>query len=540
MKSRELLTAGASVLALTGIFLVGTGASADPVYRPHGRGIAPIDPNLAVPNIGTDTGQYVAPKNSGSGTWADVANLPFLHGPWNARMQTDGTVLISDYLTKKGQWYKLTPDSKGRYEDGTWSKIAPMPSGYSPLFFASQTLPDGRMIVNGGEYNIDGGGFVTLGALYDPVKNSWTSVSPPGGWSTIGDAESVILPNGTYMLADCCDFGPSQAALASVSGTNVKWTTQNTYYYNDEETFTPLPDGDLQMVDVWNHGANYDDYETYDTSTGTWSLTGQTADYLSTSSAYELGPSVVRPDGTILQFSANPTIAVNDIYDIKTGKWSSGPTLMVGGTKYDCADAPAVELPSGNTLVEASPGIFAKPSAFFEIGLTDKKGKIKVTRVNEPREGKHTSSFEGTFVMLPTGQALWDNSQVKNFEVATYTPVGSPRASWLPVVSSVSSKLTVGSTGNAISGTNFNGFSLGASYGDDAQMSTNYPLVRITNNSTGDVCFARSYNFSTMGIWTSGTTSAEFDIPKSCETGASTLQAIVNGIASTGTAVTLS
>lgn len=536
MNSKMLLGAGASVLAIVSVLLTATRAPARPIYRPYRHGLAPIEPGLPIPRVGPDAGPYVAPKNGSSGVWADVANLPFRKGPWNARMQTDGTVLISDYLTKNGQWFKLTPDNKGKYEDGTWSKIAPMPSGYSPLFFASQTLPDGRMIMNGGEYNINGGSFVKRGALYDPVANSWTSVSPPSGWSTIGDAESVILPNGTYMLANCCF---SQAALASISGTTVTWTTQNTYGDNDEEAFTPLPDGDLLLVDVWNHGANYDDYEIYNTAAGTWSLAGQTADYLSTTSAFELGPAVVRPDGTILQFSANPTLAVNDIYDIAKGMWSSGPTLAVSGKLYDCADAPAVELPSGNTLVEASPGIFKKPSHFWEIGLANKKGQIKVTQVSDPAQAPQTSSFEGTFVMLPTGQALWDNSQVKIFEVATYTPLGSPKASWLPAVSSVSSTLKVGSTGNAISGTNFNGFSLGASYGDDAQMSTNYPLVRITNSTTGDVCFARSYNFSTMGIWTSGATSAEFDIPKSCETGASTLQAIVNGIASTGTSVML-
>jgi hypothetical protein len=109
----------------------------------------------------------------------------------------------------------------------------------------------------------------------------------------------------------------------------------------------------------------------------------------------------------------------------------------------------------------------------------------------------------------------------------------------LPAVSGVSSTLGAGSTGNAISGTNFNGFSLGGSYGDDAQAATNFPIVRITNTATGDVCYARSYNFSTMGVFTKGTTNAQFDIPKTCEAGASMLQVIVNGIASTGTSVTL-
>jgi hypothetical protein len=247
----------------------------------------------------------------------------------------------------------------------------------------------------------------------------------------------------------------------------------------------------------------------------------------------------LRPDGTILQFTANPSIAVNDIYTVKTDKWASGPVLMVGSTKYDTADAPAATLPDGNTLVQASPGIFSTPSHFWEISKV-KKGQVIVTQVSDPATAPQTSSYMGTMLLLPTGQVLWDNSQASPIEVATYTPKGSPKAAWLPVVSSVSSKLKVGSAGNAISGSNFNGFDLGAVYGDDGQMSTNYPIVSITNNTTGDVCYARSYNFSTMGVWTVGTTNAVFDIPKNCETGASTLKAIVNGIASAGTSVTLS
>jgi len=541
MNSRSLFTLGASALALAGVLLVATGASAHPIYRPHARGVAPIDPNLPLPHVGPYAGPYKSPSLN-SGKWKDVANLPFANGAWNARMQTDGTVIIQDYCTIPNRWYKLTPNKKGKYEDGKWTKIATLPNEYSPLFFASQTLPDGRLIVNGGEYDDCSPAWTTRGALYDPAKDSWTSVSAPSGWSTIGDAQSIILPDGTYFLANCCD-SPGQAARATISGTSVSWKTETTNSCggapcNDEQPFIALPDGNVMTVDVWNHGANYDETEIYDVSKKTWSQGPNTADYLSTSSAYELGPSVLRPDGTVLQFSANPNVAVNDIYLTKKNKWVSGPTLTVGSTKYDCADAPAAELPSGRTLVQASPGIFSTPSHFWEIGLY-KKGTVSVTQVSDPATAAQTSSYMGTFLMLPTGQVLWDNSQASPIEVATYTPKGTPKATWLPVVSSVSNSLSVGSTGNAISGTNFNGFSLGASYGDDGQMSTNWPIVRITNNSTGDVCYGKSYNFSTMGVWTSGTTSAVFDVPKGCETGASTLTVVVNGIASTGTSVTL-
>jgi hypothetical protein len=159
--------------------------------------------------------------------------------------------------------------------------------------------------------------------------------------------------------------------------------------------------------------------------------------------------------------------------------------------------------------------------------------------VDDPKEAPETSSFESNLLVLPTGQVLWDNSQTTPNEVAVYTPKGKPKSGWLPRVSSVSATLTVGSTGNAISGTNFNGWDLGGAQGFTAQEATNFPLVRVTNKKSGDVCFARSYNFSSMGVWTQGTTNAEFDIPDVCEAGASTLQVIVNGIASKAVSVTL-
>jgi hypothetical protein len=482
---------------------------------------------------------YRAPKSAKSGTWTDLTGtLPFAGGPDTAELLTDGTVL--EYDGCQGQWFKLTPDNKGKYEDGTWSSATAMPSGYTPLFFATEILPDGRMIVNGGEYIGCNLVWTNRGALYDPVANTWTTVSPPSGWKYVGDASSAILPDGSYILADCCD---EAAAIATISGTTVTWTSTGSGKGdpNLEEGWTILPDGNLLTVDVGNIGMNYDDYEIYDTSEGTWSTPGRTPNLLTTKQTREIGPAVLRPDGTVIQFGASPRSGYNDLYTIKTGKWSVAPVMKVGGTIYDCADAPAALLPDGNVIVQASPGTYKSPSHFWEFS-TNKKGKMKLTQVDDTKTAPIDSSFFGRFLELPTGQLFWANmGEVQNVtaEVATYTPQGKPESAWLPVVSSVSSTLKVGSTGNTFSGTNFNGFSQGAAYGDDAQMSTNYPLVRITNTNTGDVCFGRTYNFSTMGVWTQGTTNAVFDLPSTCETGASTLQVVVNGLASTGTAVTL-
>jgi hypothetical protein len=538
MKISHNLSASVSLLAFAAIGMLCTGASAHPVYRPYTHGVTPPDPNLPTIHVGPYQAPYLAPKKSKSGTWKDVGNLPSFqsYGPWEPQLLTDGTVLVADAGTN--QWYKLTPDKKGQYTDGAWTAIAKAPSNVCPLYYANQILPDGRMIENGGEYNNCGSGESTAGSLYDPVANSWTSVSPPSGWTDIGDADSIILPNGTYMLAECCN---ANQALASISGTTVTWKAQTGYGSNSEEGWTALPDGNVLTVDVWNIGSNYDDYELYNTSAGTWSLAGKTPDLL-TNSSKELGPAPLTPlygkQGTIIQFSGNPSTGVNDIYDVASGTWKSGPVMEVGGTIYDCADSPAATLPDGNVLVQASPGVYEAPSHFWEFSIS-KKGKVKATQVNDPTEAPNDPSYFGNLLLLPTGQVLWDDSQDSVREVSVYTPTGKPNKKWLPVVSSVSNSLTVGSTGNAISGTRFNGFDLGGTWGDDAQAATNWPIVRITNTSTGDVCFGRSYGFSTLGVWTTGTTNATFDLPSSCETGASTLQVIVNGIASKAVSVTL-
>jgi hypothetical protein len=539
MKLDIQLATGVSLLALAAFAVLGTGASAHPIYRPYTFGVTPPDPNRPIVHVGPYERPYVAPRKTKSGKWTDVGNLPTFteYGPWAAQLLTDGTVLVLDAGTD--QWYKLTPDNKGIYTDGTWSAIAAMPSKDCPLYFATQVLPSGGMIENGGEYNPCGSsGESTAGALYDPVADSWTAVSPPSGWSEIGDADSIILPDGTYMLADCCD---SSQALASISGTTVTWKAQSGYGSNSEEGWTALPDGDVLTVDVWNIGNDYDDYEIYDPSSGTWSLAGKTADLLTTS-AKELGGAPLTPQGpkggTIIQFSANSTTGVNDIYSVANGTWTSGPVMKVGSTIYNCADAPAATLPDGNVLVQASPGLYAAPSHFWEFNVGS-TGTVTATQVDDPTEAPNDPSYFGNLLLLPTGQVLWDDSQDSTREVSVYTPKGHPKAAWLPKVTSVDTTLTVGSTGNAISGKNFNGWDLGGVYGDDAQAATNFPLVRFTNTATGDVCFGRSYNFSTMGVWTTGKTNATFDIPSTCETGASTLQVIVNGIASKGTAVTL-
>ena len=105
--------------------------------------------------------------------------------------------------------------------------------------------------------------------------------------------------------------------------------------------------------------------------------------------------------------------------------------------------------------------------------------------------------------------------------------------SWRPAICSqcYPSTVTVGHT-YKVSGVQFNGLSQGAAFGDDAQSATNYPLVRIRNNESGEVAYARTHNFS-VGVAT-GTklVSTDFDVLAGTQTGPSTLVVVANGIPS--------
>jgi hypothetical protein len=91
-----------------------------------------------------------------------------------------------------------------------------------------------------------------------------------------------------------------------------------------------------------------------------------------------------------------------------------------------------------------------------------------------------------------------------------------------------------------LSGLQFNGLSQAATYGDDAQAATNYPLVRITNTATGHVFYARTFNHSSMGVATGSTlVTTNFQVPPKIERGASQLEVVANGIPSNPVSVTI-
>lgn len=451
-------------------------------------------------------------------TWTPLANQPTF-GASTALLLTDGTVMVHDVGAQN--WWKLTPDANGSYVNGTWSQLASLPAGYSPLYYASAVLKDGRVIVMGGEYNFFSAVWTNLGAIYNPLTNKWKSLNHPTGWSTIGDAQSTTLADGTFMLANCCT---REAALFDAK--TLTWTPVGTGKadINDEEGWTLLPSGKILTVDAFN-GLNS---ELFDPGTGVWSLAGSTVVALVDPSSAEIGPALLRPDGTVFATGAT---GHNAIYNTATGMWAAGPDFpKVNGVFLDIADGPAALLPNGNVLCGASPGIFNSNTRFFEFngaGLTQVAGTP-----NSP----NFSSFEGRMLVLPTGQVLFTDGST---DVEIYSSAGSPNPAWEPAITKVAKTLIHGLT-YTLKGTQLNGLSEGGAYGDDAQAATNYPLVRITNSASGHIFYARTKNHSSMGVATgSAIVSTHFKVPAGIELGASQLEVVTNGIASNPVSVTI-
>jgi hypothetical protein len=434
--------------------------------------------------------------------------------------QTDGTVLAQSF--NDPGWYVLTPDNTGSYVNGTWKQVASLPSGYSPDAFASQVLADGRTLIEGGEYNFGNFALTSLGAIYDPVANTWTKVKPPKGWKNIGDSPSVVLANGTFLIGEKLN-----EKMAALNASTLKWKAVNSSGkadFNAEEGWTLMPDGTLLTVDVKDNPNS----ESYSPSTSTWSSLGSTVanlqgppccgciNYPPKNKCYfppgETGPAILRPDGTVFATGATHTGASSGATAVYTpgSGWAAGPSFPNGD---DAGDNFASLLPNGHVLVQGTSG------TLYEWDGTN------LTKESVNGGGNN-------LMVLPTGQVLIGGTEV-------YTSTGSYQAAWQPTISSVPTTLTRGST-NQISGTQFNGLSQANAFGDEYQTSTNYPLVRITNNGTGHVFYARTHDHSTMGVATgSATVSTNFDVPSGMETGASSIVVVANGIPSAPVAVTV-
>ena len=345
-------------------------------------------------------------------------------------------------------WFRLKPDATGSYVNGSWTQIAPMND--TRLYFASVVLTDGRVLVGGGEY---GTGKNSV-EIYDPVQDSWSRVNSwPGG--DIGDSTAKVLPDGRVLLLP--RFGGDWIYDPA---TDV-WTAAGFKGNNDEQSVVQLADGNFLVP--WD-GAS----QKYITALNQWVPAASPPNGL-ISSASEIGPAVLLYDGRVFCLGANGN---TDIYTESAnptdpGTFVAGPNIPNG---LMCDDAPACVMPNGHVLFVADPGNYGIPSSIFEYDPV-------ANNYTNVGGSAGDAAYYYRMLMLPSGQVLV-NGAFNGIQI--YTPVGGPSSAWKPTITRLA--LNPDHT-FSVTGTQLNGLTEGAYYGDDAQMSTNFPIIKLVSGS---------------------------------------------------------
>jgi hypothetical protein len=491
-----------------------------------------------------------------AGTVTPLTNNTPTDGVIYGFLLTDGTLLFQGGLLQ--DFYRFKPDKKGSYVNGTLYPAAALPPNYIPYATSGGVLPDGRVLLIGGEYKLLSNNQLTLYftnqmAIYDPKADTWTMVNPPAGpeWAFIGDSPWTLLPNGKVLLGH-----KFSKAMAEFDPKTMLWTEVSSFAKDDdfaEEGLTLLPDGSVltvNMVDV-NKAQRYISFS--DTSKNRWDDAGSTPETLpaigDTNNAKnliydngkrvyhppgEIGPGMLRPDGTVFWSGAactlkgpstDPNACVNykpiaptAVYHPDTNSWTAGPNLPSHGALggEGAGDTWSSLLPNGNVLVQTNPpGItndkLARANARYAsirnatahlisaeaLGTQSTCPQTSIWRLYEfdgtnliPEPAASLCNNQPSLLVLPTGQVMLNLNLVYTSTNGTY------QNAWRPTITQFTQSLDEG--GNyQIFGTQFNGLSQANTFGDEFQINGNFPLVRLTNNATGDVKYARTYKFST-------------------------------------------
>jgi hypothetical protein len=179
--------------------------------------------------------------------------------------------------------------------------------------------------------------------------------------------------------------------------------------------------------------------------------------------------------------------------------------------------------------------MFSKNSQYFEYDPV--ANTLTKLPLQPPGNTNSVDTWTTRFLLLPTGQILLSSQQG---QVYIYTPdpaEGSYQAAWQPTIVSFPDTLVIGHS-YLLTGTLLTGLSQANSYGDDAQMATNYPIVQITDTVSSAVYYLQTQDFSTLGVAVQGNQTCSVTVPSTTPPGSYSLVVIANGIPSgTGRAV---
>lgn len=529
-------------------------------------------------NVFATTQWYrLTPASDGTyknGTWAAMPNSNCPHGDFASQVLPDGRVFIAGGEAPAPSG---VPGCAQSGQSGT---------GVDTELYDPSTNSWTKFLVTANGQTVNPADPPT--SLINPNNPTLPAYNSICGTQAFLDMVSESLPGGSVLMAPVCPmscgdtliFNPSlynpgtPGSGWSSAGTlaNIGTPASSAYTCNQQEdTWVKLQDGSVLTADPplsptaqtqtseryvpslqkWVADTSLS-FRLYDTQFG-WSGNGETGPgfLLSNGSVFFVGGSSYSGTYTPSHLAPRPRPPVPSTW-IQGDLWattnpSAGPNgPATGGRALSADDVPGAMMANGKILLALNFAATAQdvtptPYFFYEYDPTTPPGTY--TEVAGPGNWAPVGPWADcggvniTMLDLPDGTVLMESGCDRSQLYVYASPSGSPLPQGKPTVLSVAPTGSVYGT-FIVTGTGFNGISEGASYGDDAQMASNYPLVRLADKS-GHVSYARSFNWSSAGPMNGtapGTT--YFTLPANI-IGAPqqwyTLQVVVNGNASTGT-----
>jgi hypothetical protein len=309
--------------------------------------------------VGSIAGTTLLSVTSGvyRGAWLPTGSMAAMRASHTATLLTNGSVLAAggQYLVG-ATWVMLASAEIYNPVAGTWTATGSLATARTN--YTATLLPNGTVLVAGGMTTVHvnsvlGYQVVASAEIYDPVAGTWT---PTGSMTyTRQNHTATLLPNGTVLVAGGQSEGQSGSGVQPETGFLVSaeiydpvagtWTlTGNMANYRMQHTATLLPNG---TVLVASGQTNYTDLTTsaeiYDPGTGVWTVTGRMI------TARVLDPATLLPNGTVLVAggcNCAAPISNAETYNSAAGTWTAAASMST-----DRLDHTATLLLNGTVLV---------------------------------------------------------------------------------------------------------------------------------------------------------------------------------------------
>jgi hypothetical protein len=353
---------------------------------------------------------------------------------------------------------------------------------------------------------------------YDPAGNSWSSISPADGTAggtfplLVNPADDELGPSlrlldGRIFLTGSSGhtalYDPSTNSWAAGPDIKGRLSGHPVLFGTDDAPGAILPNG--HVIFAADSGPS-PVVSTGRTKSGQPIITG-----LASTATIQVGWPVAQTSGTSVIPNGATVVSVDSRTQVHISENATGTAAGIG-LQFGGAYSPPTQLfdfnPATNTVGPVAPAL----------------NDVNLTRDN---------SYNTSMLILPNGQLLFSDGLG---QVWIYTPNGKASAKYQPRVSKV---VYTGGGVFTLDGRQLNGQSAGATYGDDAEMDENYPIVLLVD-STGNTYYCRTTNWSSVGVATGNTPqTTNFTLNPAVTPGNYTLFVSAAGISSPGFAITI-